>query len=179
LLQKTLTRSVQMKFKIASILELIIPVSMALMLSAFLGCGGGSSTSPATPYDGTWSLNLKGYTVPTAVLPDTSVTCIEAPTFIVISHGSGTISESISCRGQPSNTMLPGFPGSLDIGITLAADGADATGNIPITGIVKLETTGGGTFPSTGVCINRVTCAAGASGAGLFMTKCGEAASGC
>jgi hypothetical protein len=156
-----------MKFKIASILELIIPLSVALMLSAFLGCGGGGGSpygNTAHVYDGTWDLNLKGYTLPakaTGALGEPA--CTEEYTNIVITHGFGTTTEILDCV----NTALPNY--FIDIGVTLTPD---ASG---IGGTVLLENTGGGTSPSTGKCIDRVTCTA----TGLMMTKCGEAASGC
>jgi hypothetical protein len=156
-----------MKFKIASISGLIIPLSIALVLSAFLGCGGGGSPygNTAHVYDGTWSLNLKGYTVPAAVTGAPGpASCTEEYTNIVIAHGFGTTTEILDCVNTPSPNYY------IDIGVTLTPDAPPA-----VTGIVKLENTGGGTSPSTGVCIDRVTCTA----SGLMMTKCGEAASGC
>ncbi|MFZ2161009.1 MAG: hypothetical protein WAW02_02215 [Sideroxyarcus sp.] len=159
-----------MKSKIASILGLIFPFSIALMLTAFLGCGGGGAYGDATQaYDGTWSLNLKGYTVPTPVAPVTAVSCSERFTTIVIAHGSGTVTEIIDCYDATTGIELADYPKGIDIAVTLTPD---ATG---ITGTVKLETTGGGASPSSGVCINRVACSA----TDLMMIKCGETASGC
>jgi len=167
-----------MKFKTASILGLIIPVSMALMLTAFLGCGGGGAYGSGTQaYDGTWALNLKGYTKPTFVAPDTSMDCYEGITLIDIAHGFGTVTETIHCAGNvTASEALYGYPKIIDIGVTLTPD---ATGT---TGTVALENTGGGPSPSSGVCIDRVTCTAGTSGNGLSMFKCGTvaaASSGC
>jgi len=160
-----------MKFKTASILGLIIPLSMALMLTAFLGCGGGGAYGNGTQaYDGTWYLNLKGYSKPTTVVPPAAaVTCTELPTFIVITHGSGTITQYMTCSGSNPDP----YPLAIDIGVTLTPD---ATG---ITGTVALITTGGGPSPSTGVCSTREECSAGASGNGPSMYKCGTVASGC
>jgi hypothetical protein len=154
-----------MKFKITSILGLIVPLSIALMLTAFLGCGGGGAYGDGTTaYDGTWSLNLKGYTVPPTVDPLLpAAACSEEFTLIVIAHGSGTVTEQLTC----TNTANPHY--YIDIGVTLTPD---ATGT---TGTVKLETTGGGASPATGVCISRETCTA----TNLSMFKCGTVASGC
>ena len=152
-----------MKLKTASILGLIVPLSIALMLTAFLGCGGGGAYGNATQaYDGTWSLNLKGYTLPGPAAPGLVVSCSEEYTNIVIAHGYGTTTEILDC----TNAASPNY--AIDIGVTLTPD---PTGT---TGTVKLETTGGG-GPATGTCIDRVTCTA----TGLLMIKCGEAASGC
>ncbi len=152
-----------MKFKIASILELVIPLSIALVLTAFLGCGGGGDYGSGTrAYDGTWYVNLKGYTLPGETNPSTgTVSCSERYTNIVISHGSGTVTQYMDCVNTASVLI------AIDIGVTLTPD---ETGT---TGVVKLETTGGGV--TAGTCINRVVCSA----KDFFMVKCGEAASGC
>lgn len=156
-----------MKFKIASILELIIPLSVALLISAFLGCGGGAYGNGSNPFDGTWSLNLKGYAVPAPTPPAvTSVSCSERYTNIVITHGFGTVTEVIDCVDQ-TNTELANFPQGIDIGVTLTP----ASG---IGGTAKAVTTGG-SIDETGVCISRVACQT----KNLLMIKCGEAASGC
>lgn len=147
-----------MKFKIASIVGLIVPLSIASMLTVFAGCGGGAYGANAAPYDGTWSLNFKGYTKPDGT---GTVTCTERYTNITISHGSGSATELIDCTGTASPTY------SLDVGVTLTPD---ATG---ITGTVKVIATGGGT--GAGTCIDRLTC----EGPGLSLYKCGTAASGC
>lgn len=154
-----------MKSKIASILGLIIPLSIALMLTAFLGCGGGGSPygNTAHVYDGTWYLNLKGYSKPAVFPPATAVTCTEYLTLIVITHGSGTVTQHMVCSGSNPDP----YPAQIDIGVTLTPD---ATG---IGGTVQLITTGGGPSPSSGICSNREQCTAGASGNGLSMYKCG------
>jgi hypothetical protein len=159
-----LTRSAQMKFKTASLLGLIFPLSGALLISAFLGCGGGGAYgSGKNPYDGTWFVNLKGYTLPTAAAGGGTVSCTELPLYIVVSHGSGTGTETIQCTNAASTNYY------MDMGVTLtpAASG--------IGGTVALETTGGGSFAATGACIDRNTCSA----PGLIMIRCGQAASGC
>jgi hypothetical protein len=149
-----------MKFKIASVLELIVPVSIAVMLVAFLGCGGGGNYGKGTSaYDGTWSLNLKGYTKPTGT---GVVDCNERHTEIVIAHGQGTVTEWIDCTNTPSTPLV------LDIGVTMfpAASG--------IGGTARAVTNGPGTV-NEGICIDRVVCKSD----NLLMIKCGEAASGC
>jgi hypothetical protein len=153
-----------MKSKIASVLELIVPVSIAVMLLAFLGCGGGGNYGKGTsPYDGTWSLNLKGYTLPAkdpAALGD--VFCIEQHTEIVIAHGQGTVRENIDCYNSGVTALF------LDIGVTLypAASG--------VGGTVRAVTNGTGVV-NDGICIDRVSCKSD----NLLMIKCGEAASQC
>ncbi|MBU1426166.1 MAG: hypothetical protein KKH12_13380 [Gammaproteobacteria bacterium] len=152
-----------MKFKIASVLGLIIPFSIALMLTAFLGCGGGSYGG-SVAYDGTWSLNLKGYTLPGKdPLAAGDVSCTEQYTNIVITHGYGTTTELITCV----NAVSPLW--AIDVGVTITPDGLGGIG-----GIVKVVSTGGG-IDTTGTCISRVACQA----EDLLMIKCGEAASGC
>jgi hypothetical protein len=159
-----------MKFKIASVLELIVPLSIVLMLSAFLGCGGGGGAyGGPTAYDGSWSINVKGYKVPAPLVLGDTVSCSEYATRIEIAHGYGTVTQYMDCP-----LAGPG-PYSLDVGVTLTPNPA-ASG---IGGTVEAVLTGGAYY--TGVCIDRVSCQAAnnTNGAGLLMIKCGEAASGC
>jgi hypothetical protein len=151
-----------MKFKITSVLELIVPASIAVMLLAFLGCGGGGNYGKGTSaYDGNWSLNLKGYALPGKDPAATGeVSCSEDPTLIVIAHGQGTTTEYLTC----TNSVSP--IGRLDIGVTLYPDPA-ASG---ITGTVRAVTNGTGTV-NVGICIDRVSCKSD----NLLMIKCGEA----
>ena len=150
-----------MKFKIASILELVIPLSILVALSLSACGGGGAYGSGTGAYDGTWSLNLKGYTLPAPLVSGDTVSCSERFTTVTITHGSGSTTEILDCINAPSPTY------NIDIGVTLtpAASG--------ITGTVKVITTGGGT--GGGTCIDRLTC----EGPGLSMYKCGTPASGC
>jgi hypothetical protein len=145
-----------MKFKTASILGLIIPLSIALMLTAFLGCGGGGNPyGNAQAYDGTWYLNLQGYALPPATTPPTgTVSCTEDPnTTVVIDHGFGKATELLICQNA-----LPG-PWVVEVDVTITPD---ATGT---TGTVKAITTGGAVL--TGVCIDRVAC----QGTNLWLRK--------
>ena len=159
-----------MKFKTASILGLIIPLSIALMLTAFLGCGGGGGAygNSTQAYDGTWYFNLKGYSMP-APAAGATVSCAEVPATIVITHGSGTVTQQMICHGSTPDP----YPEQIDIGVTLTPDPLDATGKMPITGTVTLIVTGGGPTPSSGICANREQCTAGPSQKGLTMYKCG------
>ena len=138
-----------MKSKIASILGLIIPLSIALMLSAFLGCGGGGNPyGNSQAYDGSWDLNYQGYALP-AVADGAPgpVVCTELPTTIVIDHGFGKVTELIYCINAALGTD---FKTDIDVTIT-----PDPTG---ITGTVKAQVTGGATIE--GICINRNSCGA-------------------
>jgi hypothetical protein len=143
-----------MKFKITSILGLIFPFSIALMLTAFSGCGGGGAYGNATQaYDGIWDLNLKGYDLPPPAIAGDTVECTEDPTTIVIDHGFGNATEGLTCTNAAPGPWVV----NIDVNIT-----PDATGT---TGTVKAITTGGSLM--TGTCINRVAC----QGTGLWLRK--------
>jgi hypothetical protein len=161
----------QMKFKITSVLELIVPLSIAVMLSAFLGCGGGGSYGASTAYDGTWSVNLKGYTYP-AKNSASDVTCTERFTTIDIAHGFGSTTQIEDCL----NTDYPVGGTAISVTISPAMSGVAVSG---VEGTVDAIITGGAHI--TGTCISRVACAAGSanSGGDLTLIKCGQAGTGC
>ena len=137
-----------MKFKIASVLELAIPLSVAVILSLFLGCGGGG-TYGNVAYDGTWQLVYQGYSLPAAATTGATVTCVETPATIVISHGTGRTTESITCQNAQVNNWIA----DVDVLITPAASG--------ISGTLEASTTGGG-HDSAGVCMDRNVCTSAA-----------------
>jgi hypothetical protein len=143
-----------MKSKIASVLGLVIPLSIALMLTAFSGCGGGSYGDGTQAYDGTWELNLKGYSLPPATTPPTgTVTCTEDYTTIVIDHGFGKATEGLTClNAEPGPWVV-----NVDVNII-----PDKTGT---TGTVTAITTGGAKL--VGTCVNRVACQA----SGFWLRK--------
>jgi hypothetical protein len=134
-----------MKSKIASVLGLVVPLSIALMLTAFSGCGG-SYGNGIQAYDGTWDLNLKGYDIPeqdpAAADP---VVCTELPTTIVIEHGKGETTEQLFCTNAALGTDF-----YLNISVQLTPDA------VGLTGTVKAIVTGGASL--TGTCMNRVAC---------------------
>jgi hypothetical protein len=137
-----------MKFKIASVLELIIPLSIALMLSAFLGCGGGGDGGSAygnVAYDGTWTLTYKGYTKPDPAVSTDTVTCDETPATIEISHGTGQTTETITCQKAASAT----YYANVKVILAPAASG--------IAGTMQATVTGGG-IDQEGICIDRTNC---------------------
>jgi hypothetical protein len=146
-----------MKFKIASVLELIIPLSVAVILAVFSGCGGGGgSTYGNVAYDGTWTLDYLGFTKPDAATTGALVTCAASTTTIVISHGAGHTTEIITCQ----NALTNNWAADIDVLITPAASGITAT---------MQATVSGGGYDSAGYCMDRNVCAS--TGLKITMIK--------
>ena len=147
-----------MKFKIASVLELVIPLSVLVVLS-LSACGGGAYGTGSNAYDGQWVATAMGYTSPsyTAVAPDTVVSCRVVPALITITHGYGSGQQTMVCEGDVTGAQYgPGM--YMNLGITVAPDSASG-----ITGKVTLTTTGGGgAYPNlsaaAGGCASREWC---------------------
>lgn len=145
-----------MKFKIASVSELIIPLSIVLMLSAFLGCGGGGSTYGNVAYDGTWTLLYQGYDIPDPAIEGDTVTCTETPATIEISHGSGRTTETITCLKANATT----YYADVYVRLTPAESG--------IAGTMIATVTGGG-IDEEGICTDRTNCVS--TSLEIFMSK--------
>lgn len=130
-----------MKFKVASILELVVPLSILVVLSlSACGGGGGAYGSSVNAYDGTWNVSLTGMAVP-APGGASSVLCAP-PQFVpaTISHGFGHATEITTCYYTYANPTGPAdFNTNMDIGITyggLASSAAVVT--VDVYGGTKL-----------------------------------------
>ena len=95
-----------MRFKITSIVGLIIPVLATLFLAGCLTGGGGGPT-----YDGTWTVGYvdSSFTLPAAA-SGTTVTCtVQTPLpTITLVNGTGSTSQTNTCTNlNVSQTTLP------------------------------------------------------------------------
>jgi hypothetical protein len=150
---------------LAKSLTVLMLAAATALLAGLAGCGGGGSPygNQEQAYDGTWSLNFKGYALPAAAGAST-VVCTEDPTSIVISHGFGSTIEGLTCL----YAVYPNW--QVDVSVTITPD--PAASGIGAT-VQAIETNGA--LDVTGRCIDRVACQA----KGLTMIKCGQTGAGC
>ena len=150
-----------MKFKIASILEFVIPLSVAgLMLSAFSGCGGGGDHgSGKRVYDGEWTLKFWTETLyPVgASAPGGVVSCNDAGlpwVPLTITHGYGKTTWYSDCTGVPSYGDPTGASGSSWTWVI--------TIDINVSGVVAASVNGNQS--GEGTCQDLYTCSATIAG---------------
>lgn len=146
-----------MKFKIASILELVIPLSILVVLS-LSACGGGANGNGTRPFDGTWTATYMGYTFPAPGSGVTAAYCDPSSSGpLVIDHGFGSVSTSYTCIGAGTPTDPTGAASSVwgwDISVTIDTSSGVGVGQP----VVKAKINGG---ILTGTCINTNACQAG------------------
>lgn len=131
-----------MRFKITSIVELIVPVFIALILA---GCftGGGGPT-----YDGLWNV---AYT-DSSVTPASGVVCVESnpPATMTLVNGAGSTTQINYCTPGPNQLYL------ISVAVTTS------------TGVVNAIVNGA---PLTGQCISAVGCSAQSGTKLLSLTR--------
>lgn len=151
-----------MKFKIATILELVVPLSVVLLFSSLLGCGGGATSTygASQRYDSSsWTVKFWGATAlpagASAPGPGNTVICNDDSdpwTALTIANGFGRATQHSTCYGVPTDTDPTGGSGN-----PYNAQW-DITIDIDASGVVKASVNGG-QF-GTGTCQNLYTCSA-------------------
>jgi hypothetical protein len=136
-----------MRFKISTILELIVPLSIALLLAGCFGTGGGGPT-----YDGLWTVRYLGPT-PAQIVQGATVACTlptPLPTVTLV-NGAGSTSQTDTCdniltaSGVATVVQSPKYTYLISVAVTLS------------TNVVNAQVNG---VPFTGECISAHGCAA-------------------
>ncbi len=149
-----------MKFKIASILELVTPLSVAaLMLSAFSGCGGGGDYGAgANAYDGLWAAT---YEVPEPAAGGTSAVVAAGltPVTLTLKHGFGhMVAERDFEYGYLNPTGWATYTMAMDIQVTYGSLASQSA-------VINIDVNGGAHL--TGTCDTPISCVA----TGFYMTR--------
>lgn len=149
--ENKLTRSAQMKFKIASILELVIPLSVLVALSLSACGGGGGAYGTTRAYDGVWNVQ---YAITPAAGGASPVVCAgPVNTPLTLTNGFGHTEPLTACEyGYLNATGWANYPTSVDVGVTY--------GNLASqSAVISVDVTGGGLL--VGTCDTPNSCRAG------------------
>jgi hypothetical protein len=141
-----------MRFKITSIVGLIVPVLAALLLAGCLTGGGGGPT-----YDGTWTVGYvdSSFTPPAAASGATVICTVQNPLpTVTLVNGTGSTSQTNTCVGTVSG------PQSFIYLISVAITTSTSVVNAIVNGV-----------PLTGQCISAYGCAAQSGTKSLSLTR--------
>ncbi len=147
----------EMRFRITSIIGVVVPVLASLFLAGCLTGGGGGPT-----YDGTWTVGYvdSGFT-PTPAVTGATVTCtVQTPLpTITLTNGTGSTSQTNTCI---STTATSGVVGTQTLIYLISV--AVTTSTSAVNAIVNGA-------PLTGQCISALGCAAQSGTKSLSLTR--------
>ena len=140
-----------MRFRITSIVGVVVPVLASLFLAGCLTGGGGPT------YDGTWTVGYvdSSFTLPAAASGATVTCTVQTPLpTITLTNGTGSTSQTNTCTGTVSGTQQ--FIYLISVAVTTS------------TSIVNAIVNG---VPLTGQCISASGCAAQSGTKSLSLTR--------